>query len=395
MLRRWLILALLLCGLAPSVALAQAKNTPTGTPLGMLDLDDSGALSKEFVAESGAALREMFASPKFAGRYKLVNGNKLSDLRDLFSCEGNDERCFDKISASLKTKLILYSWVTRSGSEFTLSAGFYDGEKPAKSRIGTVQQREKLRASEVAPALVMMASSLLGVDPAGRVSVKVNAPGATVAVDGKTQPQAAPLELSLAPGSYELSVSAPGYRSARHRVEVAMWGEHQTLLDLEKLPESSAGNPQARLLQLGGAGGIVLGAAMGGLWIAGRGKATLVNQEFNALVSSAGAPANLFAETELNGNRELAVEIATGAQGERICSRASKDAFSVAPDALAVVKGACRFESLLVPGLVFFGGGLAAVIVGTVGLPKKESRAVVIAPRLSPQEAGVLLQGRF
>lgn len=390
--RRLSVLVAFLLACLPLRAHAQDK-----LPLAVLELDDSAKLSREFVTEATGAVVALLQREPFASRYKVVRGDKLSGVLDLFACEPG-VRCFDKISQSLKAKALLYSAVTRKGELYTLSVGFYSQEKAA---MPTPLTREGLRASEVSGALAALVSEALGVPPSARLLVTVKPLGASVVIDGEQPALSAPVVKDLPPGTHEVWVTEKSYQAVRQTVELSMGDEKELFFELTPQAPSPVvsrtdASPLGRYLVLGGVGGVLLGAGTGALWFSGRGQAALVNRELGALANSNSAEAELFAGTELDGDRALAASIAAGAAGSRICSGDAADAFADAPDAAAVVRRACRFEALSIPSLVLVAGGAAAIVVGAVAAPApKEAATLSLLPVVAPDATGLLVRGRF
>ncbi|HEV8524676.1 MAG TPA: PEGA domain-containing protein, partial [Terriglobales bacterium] len=59
----------------------------------------------------------------------------------------------------------------------------------------------------------------------GRVAVRTNPKGAQVAVNGQPLKKTTPVEFFLNPGSYEISVTLPGYKPVKKIVDVEKGGK--------------------------------------------------------------------------------------------------------------------------------------------------------------------------
>ncbi len=253
---------------------AETGDVPTAV-LGIEAVDVPDAVATE-VTE---ALRQKVAATK---GYQLVQGKDLVEVKLVFSCADEAPACMSQVGKSLGATRLIFGGVKRAGSDsFSVTLKLLDVPRAAVESWTTETFPKK---REEAGALRALAGRWLGKLTgrsmgAGSLQVRVNIPGAAVALDGHPVGVSGEQPLVLAevtPGKHEVSVEKSGYSTSKQEFTLAAGQTLPLTVSLSALAptvDGLMGPPAASPAPVDDESrrrdaGSIRGAARAGFWVA-------------------------------------------------------------------------------------------------------------------------------
>lgn len=217
-----LVVALLFCSVS-----AQAK-ADSVVLLGLRSVEGDD----DFANELTQAMRRQLG--RMAGLQLSDRAVSLSQMGMAYGCEEPDAACLTDIAAGLQTQHVIYGTVrrssTRSDYQYSLSISFFSSESGSIENTVTHSIPQQDRSLDRQAEIVL--SNLMGLQAeSGSIMVRSNVPTAEIHVNG--QPVGTTVDGSLrlsglAPGRYEVVVSAAEHAPSRSTVTVTA-GESSTV----------------------------------------------------------------------------------------------------------------------------------------------------------------------